>query len=290
MNATNSITFNDVLIPLRGEKRRIKDLESVLRFDQAERVIHRNNLHTHMLRVSYLSYDLAQRLHERYDLHVDPIRAQRLAVYHDDPEVITGDIPTPIKYAMKPHERLALRTAEAEAVRKLATRYFGVNPWNRKRQQYLEYQKDMTKKESPEARVVNIADKIEGLCETIHEIRCGNETFDLILNNYRNFFDSFITNEPLFDFVNGDSAYRITLDTIPTPKEAHGLQKIKIDIFQKDQTKFWQQVFAPELPNFYKQWLLVSVEKFKTQALFTGWKSILGDAKPSVEIQEHFHK
>ena len=283
MNATNSITFTDVLIPQRGEQRRIKDLESVLRFDQAERVIHRNNLHTHMLRVSYLSYNLAQHLHESYDLQIDPVRAQRLALYHDDPEIITGDIPTPIKYAMNPHEKLALRRAEEEAVRKLATRYFGINPWNRKRQQYLEYQKDMTKKESPEARVVNIADKIEGLCETIHEIRCGNNTFSLILNNYRHFFDSFIANEPLFDFVNADPTYKITLNTIPTAEEAKSLQKITVGVFKQDQTKFWQQVFAPTLPNFYKQWLLVSATKFQKQALFPGWKGIIVN-KPSVEF------
>jgi 5'-deoxynucleotidase YfbR-like HD superfamily hydrolase len=275
MSTADLINLPITIFGTNREARRIRDLERVLRFDQAERVIHRNNLHTHMLRVSYLSKDLATHLQTMYDLKVDPLKTQRLALYHDDPEVITGDIPTPIKYGMKPHERLKLRKAEAEAVRSLATRYFGINPLNRKRRQYLADQHDMTQKQSIEARIVNIADKIEGLCETLHEIRCGNETFYPILNNYRTFFKTFIPNEPLFDLVNADPMYKISLETIPTDDEARRLPKILLDDYKNDQTDFWQKVLANDLPSFYLQWLEVTKTKLSPQALFPGWKKEL---------------
>ena len=286
MTASSLIQFPISLLNYRGEARRVQDLESVLRFDQAEKVIHRNNLHTHMLRVGYFSAALATHLRTNYDVHVDPEKTQRLAHYHDDPEIITGDIPTPIKYSMKPHERLALRKAEEEAIKELATRYFSVNPW--KKRQYLSDQRDMTDKTSTEARIVNIADKIEGLCETLHEIRCGNETFDKILNNYRAFFASFIEKEQLFELVNADNTYKVTMDSIPTVTSARALESISLETFRSDPELFWKDVFADNLPGFYKQWLIVSATKLETRALFPGWKKELGNAKPSAEIIKNF--
>ncbi len=286
MNAATLIQLPINLLSHRGEARRIQDLENVLRFDQAERVIHRNNLHTHMLRVGYLSADIAIHLRTNYDIHVDAGKTQRLAQYHDDPEVITGDIPTPIKYSMKPNERLALRKAEKEAVQELATRYFSINPW--KKRQYLKDQQDMTDKTSHEARIVNIADKMEGLCETIHEIRCGNDTFEQILNNYRAFFSTFIENESLFELVNADATYRITLQSIPTVEEANTFTKIAFKDFGVNPQVFWDTVFDKNLPSFYKQWLAISVKQLGPQALFPGWKKELGSATPSSETMQNF--
>jgi 5'-deoxynucleotidase len=288
MQATSLINLPGTLFGTNREALRVQDLERVLRFDQAETVIHRNNLHTHMLRVAYLSTDLAKHLLTNYDLKVDPNKTKRLAQYHDDPEVITGDIPTPIKYSMKPHELLELRKAEEEAVRALANRYFGINPLSKKRRQYLQDQYDMTKKETNEARVVNIADKIEGLCETIHEVRCGNQVFDQILNNYRSFFRSFIPKEPFFELVNADPIYRVTMEIIPTVDEAINLQQIKLADFQTDQDIFWSKVFDKNLPGFYKQWLYVSATKFSKQSIFPGWKKEIGNSKPSATILEGF--
>lgn len=272
MSTQNFLSLPLTLFGTNREARRIQDLEQVLRFDQAERVIHRNNLHTHMLRVSYLSYELALHLQTNYALRVNPARSQRLALYHDDPEVITGDIPTPIKYSMQPHERMQLRKAEEEAVRALATRYFGLNPLSKKRRQYLEDQRDMTKKESTEARIVNIADKMEGLCETIHEIRCGNDTFYPILDNYRSFFTSFIPKEPLFKIVNASNTYRLTLESIPTIDEARFLKPITLSVYKTDPDTFWSNTFDENLPGFYKKWLIITASKLSFAALFPSWK------------------
>lgn len=273
MSTQDILHLPQTILGTNREQRRIRDLERVLRFEQAEKVIHRNNLHTHMLRVGYLSYDLARYIQQNHDLHVNPIRAQRLALYHDDPEVITGDIPTPVKYSMRPQERMKLRKAEEEAVKALATRYFGLNPLSKKRRQYLEYQRDMTKKESTEARIVNIADKMEGLCETIHEIRCGNETFYQILNNYRKFFQTFISNEPLFEIVNADTTYRLTLETIPTVNQVQMLQPISLSMYQTDPDIFWSTTFDENLPGFYKKWLTITAKNLSPTALFPGWKT-----------------
>ena len=52
--------------------------------------------HSHL--VSMIAHALALIKNTRYGGNVDPGRVTLLAVYHEAPEVITGDMATPIKY------------------------------------------------------------------------------------------------------------------------------------------------------------------------------------------------
>ena len=52
----------------------------------------------HSLQVSMIAHALALLRNRRFGGGADPERAALLALYHEAPEVITGDLATPIKY------------------------------------------------------------------------------------------------------------------------------------------------------------------------------------------------
>ncbi len=56
------------------------------------------NIQEHSLQVAMIAHALALLRNRRFGGTVDPERTALLAVFHDAEEVITGDLPTPIKY------------------------------------------------------------------------------------------------------------------------------------------------------------------------------------------------
>lgn len=56
------------------------------------------NIQEHSLQVAMIAHALAVLKNTRFGGSVNPDRAALLAVFHDAEEVITGDLPTPIKY------------------------------------------------------------------------------------------------------------------------------------------------------------------------------------------------
>ena len=52
----------------------------------------------HSLQVAMIAHAIAVTARDRYHRDVDPEHVVTLAVYHDATEVLTGDLPTPVKY------------------------------------------------------------------------------------------------------------------------------------------------------------------------------------------------
>ena len=52
----------------------------------------------HSLQVAMIAHAIAVIARDRYGKQVDPEHVLSLAVYHDATEVMTGDLPTPVKY------------------------------------------------------------------------------------------------------------------------------------------------------------------------------------------------
>ena len=57
------------------------------------------NLSEHSLDVAIIAHALATIANVRYGREVDAERAALIALYHDASEIVTGDMPTPVKYA-----------------------------------------------------------------------------------------------------------------------------------------------------------------------------------------------
>lgn len=79
---------------------------------------HPENVQEHSLRVAHIAHALAIVRNRLYDGGVDPERVAALALYHDASEVLTGDLPTPVK-TFNPEIRQAYRAIEASAKERL---------------------------------------------------------------------------------------------------------------------------------------------------------------------------
>ena len=71
------------------------------------------NISEHSHEVAVLAHALALLTNAHYGGQVDPDRCVTMAVYHDVPEILTGDMPTPVKY-YSPAIREAYRQLERE--------------------------------------------------------------------------------------------------------------------------------------------------------------------------------
>ena len=72
--------------------------------------------HSHM--VAVLAHALAVIRRDVFGGDLDPDHAAALALYHDAPEILTGDLPTPVKY-YNPEIRAAYREVEEVSARRL---------------------------------------------------------------------------------------------------------------------------------------------------------------------------
>ena len=123
----------------------------------------------HSLQVAMIAHALAELKNARFGGGADPQRAMTLAVYHEAPEVITGDLPTPIKY-YSPAIRAAYKSIETDA----ANRLHGMLP-DDLRAAYAPLLLDPER--DPEWKRVKAADKIAAYVKCIEEDHAGNKEF-----------------------------------------------------------------------------------------------------------------
>lgn len=120
------------------------------------------NLSEHTLETAYFAHALA--LLE----DVDPARVVLCALYHDCSEILTGDLPTPVKYNNPAIKESYKAIEEAAADRLLAT----LPP------ALAEQYRPCFFEEDPQIRrLVKAADKLSALVKCIEEIRMGNDDF-----------------------------------------------------------------------------------------------------------------
>ncbi len=132
---------------------------------------HSENLMEHSFEVSAIAHALAVIGNKRFGKNLDCARAALLGLYHDTPETLTGDMPTPVKY-YSDEVRRAYMTVENEACRNLLT----MLPDDFRD----EYEPFFVRKESDEElwKYVKAADKISALIKCTQEKKAGNTDFD----------------------------------------------------------------------------------------------------------------
>ena len=134
------------------------------------------NIQEHSLEVAVTAHALAI-LHNQLDPagtgHLDECRVALLAVYHDASEILTGDLPTPVKY-FNPVIRDAYKAVESVATHKLLTMLPAdlASSW----QDILE--PDLQDPEIEESmKLVKAADRICAYIKCIDEEKAGNSEF-----------------------------------------------------------------------------------------------------------------
>ena len=127
------------------------------------------NISEHSLTVALLSHALCIIRNKQCGGHADPERAAVLGLFHDCTEIITGDLPTPIKYSSR-SLRKAYADIEAEAARQLLST---LPDYMRE-----EYAPLLEGTEDPELLpLVKAADKLSALIKCIEEEQMGNVEF-----------------------------------------------------------------------------------------------------------------
>ncbi len=128
------------------------------------------NTQEHSLQVAMVAHALAVIRNTKFGGRLDANRTALLAVYHDAEEVITGDVPTPIKY-FNPTIKEALFDIETVA----RNRLLNMLPEELR----PSYDSLFFHQESDvEAwRVVKQADKVTAYLKCIEESKAGNEEF-----------------------------------------------------------------------------------------------------------------
>ena len=126
------------------------------------------NVQEHSHQVAVLAHALAVIRNEKFSGHLDPGAVAAAALYHDASEILTGDMPTPIKYD-NPAIRAAYRDVEAVASRKLLDM---LPPELR-----LVYEPILLETDSEIRRVVKAADKLSAYIKCVEELKAGNNEF-----------------------------------------------------------------------------------------------------------------
>lgn len=123
----------------------------------------------HSLQVAMIAHGLAVLGRARYGRQVNPEHVLALAVYHDATEVITGDLPTPVKY-----HSAALRTSYAQVEELAAQRLTAMLPADMQAA-YVPY---LAQQDDEAHQLVKAADKISAYVKCLEEQRTGNHEFD----------------------------------------------------------------------------------------------------------------
>jgi len=127
------------------------------------------NLCEHSYEVSMLAHVLAVIGNSRFGGNADAGLCAMIGMYHDAPEILTGDMPTPVKYN-NPAIREAYKQVEETAGRKL----LGMLP-EEFREEYERLL--MPDTGSEEYRIVKAADKLSAMIKCVEELAQGNREF-----------------------------------------------------------------------------------------------------------------
>lgn len=128
------------------------------------------NLSEHSLEVSMIAHALCVIGNKRYGKSLNAEKAAMIGIYHDTSEIITGDMPTPVKYYNKLIKD-AYKSLEDEANRSLL---------NQLPEDIREAYEDIffkTEDYAYEWKLVKAADKLSAMIKCMEEEKTGNKEF-----------------------------------------------------------------------------------------------------------------
>ena len=140
------------------------------------------NIAEHSAQVAQLAHALALIKHKKFGGNLNADRIATIALYHETSEVMTGDLPTPIKYYnddIKKSYKQIEHIANERLIEKLP----------------LEFRADYRElieidPESEEHKIVKAADKLAAYLKALEEIQSGNKEFKMAEKTLRKEVDA----------------------------------------------------------------------------------------------------
>ncbi|MBT1065059.1 5'-deoxynucleotidase [Bowmanella sp. Y26] len=165
------------------------------------------NVQEHSLQVAMVAHALAMIRNRFYGGTLDPFRIATLAMFHDVSEVLTGDLPTPVKYynpAIQQEYKKIEQIAEQKLI-EMAPDAF--------RQDYAELI-DGQYQTSDEKFIIKAADIICAYLKTLEELSAGNHEFELAKRRLDNILKDYQSDEVNYFLEAYVPSFSLSLDEI----------------------------------------------------------------------------
>lgn len=127
------------------------------------------NVAEHSLMTAVLAHALALIRRDIFGGDADPDACAAAALYHDASEIITGDLPTPVKY-WSPAIREAYHEVESHSIDRLLTL---LPPELR-----ASYEETLRPQDEGVREIVHAADKLSAYLKSAEELKAGNREFE----------------------------------------------------------------------------------------------------------------
>ena len=165
----------------------------------------KENIAEHSHSVAVIAHALALIGNREFGKNYNPERAALLALYHDSTEVITGDMPTPVKYYND-----EIKSVYKDIEKTAGDRLLKMLPDDYKQDYVPLFHKSDEDKQL--WKLVKAADKISALVKCIEENRMGNREFDIALKSQEQKIADIDMPEVKFFSEHFLKAYYLTLD------------------------------------------------------------------------------
>ena len=173
---------------------------------QLMRSVREENIMEHSQGVAMLAHALAVIRNEVYGGSVDVAKTVLCAIYHETSEVMTGDLPTPVKYynkgihgAYKDLERLASEKIANTLPPQMQN---AIKP-------YI-----LADEESEEYKIVKLADRFSAYIKCLEELRSGNTEFSKAKKSIEQDLRSRNLPEVEYFFTHFIPSFELTLDEL----------------------------------------------------------------------------
>ena len=138
------------------------------------------NLSEHCLEVSILTHALCVIGNKKWNKNLSVEKAVLRALYHDAAEILTGDMPTPVKYR-KEELKTAYKKVEKEAEERLLST---LPPYLTEDFEKVFFPEDYATL-AYENKLIKAADKLSALIKCEEELRAGNQEFSTAARSTR---------------------------------------------------------------------------------------------------------
>lgn len=177
---------------------------------------HNENLAEHSFEVSVIAHALTVIGNKKFGKKLDCERAAFLGLYHDAPETLTGDMPTPVKY-YSDEVREAYKTVEEYACGSLLE----MLPEDLRADYEAAFKINDSDREL--WRYVKAADKLSALIKCMQEKNAGNTEFVLAGESTARAIEALGLPEADYFVKNFLPAYNLTLDELKKQPDFHTL-------------------------------------------------------------------
>lgn len=184
----------------------VSKLKYILRWG-LKRNVENENVKEHSFDVSMIAHALALIRNTYFGGDIDANKVAVMALYHDATEVLTGDLPGPIKY-FNPSIAEAYKSVEKAAEQKLI-----VMLPEELRNQY-EPLLDYSREEKDYGLIVKAADIIAAYLKCLHEVDSGNQEFGVAKERVESMLAALTLPEVDYFMDKFVPSFRLTLDEL----------------------------------------------------------------------------